>query len=116
MANCKIYHNPRCSKSRHALALLQSLELAPEVHRYLDVPLSVSDLKDLAKRLKCRAVDMMRAKDKRYDALGLNRDMMSEAQCFAAMAKYPELMERPIVVLGRKAVIARPPERVHDLL
>jgi arsenate reductase len=101
-----IYHNPRCSKSRITLALLKENSVNPEVVLYLDTPPDTRELKALLKKL--RLTDA-------YKASGLNKDSDDE-EILAAMAKYPKLIERPIVVKGRRAVLGRPPENVLELI
>ncbi|GIW45354.1 MAG: arsenate reductase [Candidatus Binatia bacterium] len=110
-----IYHNPRCAKSRQALALLQERGVPLEVVEYLKQPLRLEELKSLRKKLGLPAQEWVRRKEKEYAQAGLNASS-SEDEILAAMARYPILMERPIVVRGNKAVVGRPPERVLELL
>jgi arsenate reductase len=109
----KIYHNPRCSKSREALSLIQEQGLEPEVIEYLKTPPSASELKHLIELLKLRPRDIMRTKDANFEALALNLD--DDSAVIQALVEHPELIERPIVVQGSKAIVARPPERVREL-
>lgn len=110
-----IYHNPRCSKSRETLALLQDRGVEPEIVEYLkDVP-TVAVLKDLAGKLGVGARDMMRTKEADYKDRGL-KDVTDEDALFQAMTEAPKLIERPIVVNGGKARIGRPPESVLEIL
>lgn len=109
----KIYHNPRCSKSREALSLIEKHGLEPEVIEYLKTPPSASELKDLLKLLKLRPRDILRTKDADLEALALNLD--DDKAVIQTLVEHPELMERPIVVQGSKAVLARPPEKVREL-
>ncbi|MEM9988203.1 MAG: arsenate reductase (glutaredoxin) [Pseudomonadota bacterium] len=109
-----LYHNPRCSKSRQTLALLEEHGHSPEIVKYLETPLDVKDLKALAKKLNRTPREMMRVKEAIYKEEGL-KDADDEA-LFAAMAAYPILMERPILVNGAKAAIGRPPEAVLEIL
>ncbi|WP_141733689.1 arsenate reductase (glutaredoxin) [Oligoflexus tunisiensis] len=109
----KIYHNPRCSKSREALNLIKEQGVEPEVVEYLKTPPSAAELQDLLKLLKLRPRDIIRSKDESFAALKLNLD--DDKAVLAALVKHPELLERPIVVQGSQAVVARPPERVREL-
>ncbi len=110
-----IYHNGRCSKSRGALEILQEENIPHQVRWYLTEPLSEKELIELLKKLRIPARDLMR-KSEPFFKENLAGKELSEADCIAAMVAHPELIERPIVVNGRKAVIARPPERLHEIL
>ena len=110
-----IYHNPRCSKSRQALGLLKENGEDPDIIEYLRKPLGQAELTDLLKKLKIPAHDLLRTKEDEYSELGLSPDT-SEEDILTAIALNPILLERPIVVKGRKAVIGRPPELIEDLL
>ncbi|NOH62724.1 MULTISPECIES: arsenate reductase (glutaredoxin) [unclassified Vibrio] len=110
-----IYHNPRCSKSRQTLALLEEKNIQPEIIKYLDTPPSVAELKSLFAQLKLDNVRaMMRTKEDIYKELNL-ADATDE-QLFEAMAANPKLIERPIVVSNGQAKHGRPPEQVLDIL
>lgn len=109
----KIYHNPRCSKSREALSLIQEQGIEPEVIEYLKTPPDASELKDLLKLLRLRPRDIMRTKDANFEALGLNLD--DDKAVILALVQHPEFIERPIVVNGSTAIIARPSEKVREL-
>lgn len=112
-----IYHNPRCSKSRETLVLLQTNNIDPQVVKYLDEPLSVAQLKELYAQLGLSQVrDMMRTKEELYKELNLADSSLSDDALFAAMAEHPKLIERPIVVANGKARHGRPPEQVLDIL
>jgi len=117
MKNVTIYHNPRCSKSRETLALLEQHGVAPKVVLYLDTPPSASQLKTLLKELGFgSARDLMRKKEDLYKELKLADESLSEEQLLAALVEHPKLIERPIVVKGGKARIGRPPEQVLEIL
>ncbi|RRW34364.1 arsenate reductase (glutaredoxin) [Ectopseudomonas oleovorans] len=116
MTDLTLYHNPRCSKSRAALELLQARGLQPHVVRYLETPPSASELKSLLGKLGISARDLLRSGEDEYKTLGLSDANLSEAQLIEAMAKHPKLIERPILIAGDKAVIGRPPEKVLELL
>ncbi|GAB4307087.1 MAG: arsenate reductase (glutaredoxin) [Roseovarius sp.] len=111
----EIWHNPRCSKSRQALAALESRGLVPRVRRYLEQPPDAAELRSVQAALGLRAIDMMRRKEARFRELGLSPDDPDEV-LIAAMARHPELIERPVILAGGRAVIARPPERLAEIL
>ena len=111
----KIYHNPRCSKSRQALALLRENGVEPEVIEYLKTPPDAPALHDLLKKLGMAAHDILRTKEDAYNACGLSPES-PEAEILAAIGANPILLERPIIVKGNRAVIGRPPENVKALL
>lgn len=115
MTEVTVWHNPRCSKSRGACALLEERDLAVEVRRYLDEPPTRGELEEVLARLGLDDPrEMMRTGEARYRELGLadaDRDTLLDA-----MAAEPRLIERPIVIVGERAVIGRPPERVSELL
>ncbi|MGE8297261.1 MAG: arsenate reductase (glutaredoxin) [Pseudomonas sp.] len=116
MTDLTLYHNPRCSKSRGALELLEARGLQPRVVRYLETPPSASELKSLLGKLGITARDLLRTGEDEYKALSLSDTGLSEAQLIEAMVKHPKLIERPILIAGDKAVIGRPPEKVLELL
>lgn len=117
MKNVTIYHNPRCSKSRETLALLEQHGVQPEVVLYLDTPPSLEQLAELLQQLGfSSARDLMRKKEDLYKTLNLADDGLSEQQLLQALAANPKLIERPIVVKGQQARIGRPPEQVLDIL
>ena len=107
-----IWHNPRCSKSRQTLALLEGREV--EVRKYLEDAPSVDELRAAQAALGLRAIDMMRPKEALFKELGLTKDT-PEAALLDAMAAHPKLIERPVVIHGNKAMIGRPPEQVLEL-
>lgn len=112
-----IYHNPRCSKSRETLVLLQTKGVEPEVVKYLDEPLSVAQLKTLFTQLELNSVrQMMRTKEADYKEMNLADASVTDEQLFAAMVDNPKLIERPIVVANGKARHGRPPEKVLEIL
>jgi len=112
-----IYHNPRCSKSRETLALLQSRGIEPNIVVYLEQAPSVADIERLLGQLGLDDVRaMMRKGEDEYKTLGLDATDLGQTALIAALAAHPRLLERPIVVHGDRAVIGRPPERVLDIL
>ncbi|SMB83774.1 arsenate reductase [Pasteurella testudinis DSM 23072] len=113
----KILHNPRCSKSRETLNLLESRGIQPEIETYLNKRYSVAELQQLAEKLGIADVRaMMRVKDELYRTLGLDDPALSQAQLLQAIVEHSALLERPIVVNGDKAKIGRPPEAVLAIL
>ena len=115
MAKLTIYHNPRCSKSRETLALLEGRGLAPRIVKYLETPPTAAELADLVKMLGIRPEALVRKGEDVYKAKYAGRTL-SDAEWIAAMVEHPALIERPIVVAGNRAVIGRPPERVSAIL
>ena len=116
MTDLTLYHNPRCSKSRGALELLEARGLNPTVVRYLETPLNAAQLKTLLTKLRISARQLLRTGEDEYKALNLADTSLSEAQLIAAIAEHPKLMERPILETADKAVIGRPPENVLEIL
>lgn len=111
-----IYHNPRCSKSRQTLALLEERGVAFDVVRYLETPPSASALKSILSKLDMRPRDIIRKGEAPYKELGLDDAGKTDAALIKAMAENPILIERPIVVSGDKAAMGRPPEAVLTIL
>lgn len=113
----KIYHNPRCSKSRETLSLLQSNGVEPEVVLYLESPADAATLRQLLTMLgMSSARELMRQKEDLYQSLNLADSALSEEALIQAMVDNPKLMERPIVVANGQARIGRPPEAVLDIV
>ena len=111
-----IYHNPRCSKSRQTLEILESRSIEPAIVEYLKTPPSPDELKRILSMLGIGARDLLRTKEPEYKELGLDDLSLSEDVIIKAMVETPRLIERPIVVKDGKAVIGRPPEQVIDIL
>ncbi len=111
-----IFHNPRCSKSRQTLALLEERGIEPEVVRYLDAPPDMDTLRGLLRKLGLTARDLLRTGEEEYRALDLGRPDLDEEALLEAMAAHPRLIQRPIVVAGGKARLGRPPEAVLEIL
>lgn len=116
MTDLTLYHNPRCSKSRGALELLEARGLTPSVVRYLETPLNAAQIKALLAKLGISARQLLRTGEDEYKTLNLADATLSEAQLTAAIAAHPKLMERPILETADKAVIGRPPENVLEIL
>lgn len=113
----KIYHNPRCSKSRDTLSLLKSNGVEPEVVLYLDTPPDAQTLRQLLHMLgMSSARELMRQKEDLYKTLNLDNSSLTEAELVQAMVENPKLIERPIVVANGQARIGRPPEDVLEIL
>lgn len=111
-----LYHNPRCSKSRQALALLQEKGQQPEIKLYLEAPPSAAELKSLLAKLGLSARELLRKGEDVYKELNLRDEKLTEAALIKAMVNNPKLIERPIAIKGDKAVVGRPPENVLALL
>ncbi len=111
-----IYHNPRCSKSRQALQLLQKHGIEPEIVEYLECPPSVAELDGLLKMLKMEPRELLRKNEPEYKSAGLDDMSLSRRELLKCMAAHPRVIERPIVVADGRAVIGRPPENVLKLL
>lgn len=112
----KIYHNPRCSKSRQALQLLQEQGYAPEVIEYLKQPPSAEQLREIIKLLDITPRQLLRKQEDEFKAEGLDDPTVSDECIIAAMIRSPKLIERPILVASGKAAIGRPPEAVLTIL
>ena len=111
-----ILHNPRCSKSRETLALLQSRGIAPEVIEYLKTPPSEAELDGILKKLGKEPREAMRKQEAPYKDLGLDNPALSRGELIKAMVENPVLIERPIVMANGQARIGRPPEAVLEIL
>ncbi|WP_238085384.1 arsenate reductase (glutaredoxin) [Pseudescherichia vulneris] len=112
-----IYHNPRCSKSRETLSLLQSRGVEPQVVLYLETPPDAATLRHLLQMLNLSSArDLMRQKEDLYRTLNLADSTLSEEALIQAMVENPKLIERPIVVKRGQARIGRPPEQVLEIL
>ena len=112
----KIYHNPRCTKSRQTLALIQEAGVEPEIIEYLQTPPSAKELDAILRALDMQPTEIMRTKESLYKELGLKDQKLSRKEAIAVLVENPKLIERPIVVNGKQAVIGRPPENVRKLL
>jgi len=111
-----IYHNPRCSKSRQTLALLEERGIAPRIVEYLKTPPTAAELKTILKKLGLKPRDILRQGEPRYAELGLEDRDVDDDTLITLMVANPILIERPIVVRGNKAAIGRPPETVLEIL
>jgi arsenate reductase len=118
MSNDKvvIYHNPKCSKSRETLQILQDNNIEPEIIDYLENPPTAQVLKNIIAILGVSARDLMRSTEPAHKEANLEDDSLSDDDIIAAICKYPALLQRPIVVSGNKAIIGRPPVRVLEII
>ncbi|MDT4858224.1 Arsenate reductase [compost metagenome] len=116
MSQLTLFHNPRCSKSRGALELLEARGLQPQIVRYLETPPSAAELKALLQKLGIGARQLLRSGEDEYKSLNLADPSLSEDALIQAMVEHPKLIERPILIAGDKAVIGRPPEKVLEIL
>lgn len=116
MDDTRLYHNPRCSKSRGALELLNERGIEPQVIAYLETPPTAEELRELLRMLGLPARALLRSGEDEYEALGLADPALSEDALIATMVAHPRLIERPIFVHHGRAVIGRPPEQVLILL
>jgi len=110
-----IWHNPRCSKSRQTMEILTEKGVEAEVVKYLESTPSVQDITEVLKKLGMTARELMRTKEDEYKELNLKEEN-DEAKLIEAMASHPKLIERPIVIVGDRAVLGRPPEKVLELI
>ncbi len=116
MTELILYHNPRCSKSRSALELLEQRGLSPSVIRYLETPPSAAELQQILARLGISPRQLLRSGEEEYKTLNLADPTPTDGQIIDAMVAHPKLIERPILVAGDVAVIGRPPEKVLEIL
>lgn len=116
MGQVTIYHNPRCSKSRETLALLESRGVTPRVIEYLQTPPSKSELDRILKLLNLEPRALIRKQEPEYRELKLDNEALTREQLIAAMVAHPRLIERPIVLANGKAALGRPPANVVAIL
>jgi arsenate reductase len=116
MNDVTLYHNPRCSKSRETLALLEAHGIRPRIVHYLETPPDTSTLRQLLELLAIEPRALLRTREPEYQTLGLDNTALGDDELIAALAANPKLLERPIVIRGNRAIIGRPPERVLELL
>lgn len=116
MTDITLYHNPRCSKSRAALALLEENEVNPNLVLYLENPPTAQELQELLDKLNLKLDGIIRRGEPEYDELGLGDSSLSDSIKLDLVCKHPKLIQRPIAVRGDRAIIGRPPENVLQLL
>ena len=112
----KIYHNPKCSKSRSALELIQQKQLTVEIIEYLQFPPHAKELADIIKKLGVTAREIIRVNEEPYERLGLSNPKLNESELLEAISLNPILLERPIVILNGKAALGRPLENIEKIL
>lgn len=116
MSKVTILHNPRCSKSRQTLTLLEQNNIQPEIVEYLKQPLTAEQLSEVKNKLGINSfIEMMRIKEPEFKEAGLDKNTSNEDELVSAMVTYPKLVERPIVITEQSAKIGRPPEQVLEL-
>ena len=115
MSEVQIWHNPRCSKSRAAMTLLEENGVEAEVVKYLDADLDEAMIKELLLKLDIDAIDLMRTKEDIFKELKLE-NVGDEGVLIRAMTRFPKLIERPIIIKGNRAVIGRPAEKIMEFL
>jgi arsenate reductase len=115
MPRTVIYHNPRCSKSRETLALLQEHDVEPEIIEYLKTPPTAAQLDEILRLLKLEPRQLMRSGESEYVELGLDDPALDRAQLIKAMVEHPRLIQRPIVLNRGRAALGRPPQQVLEL-
>ena len=106
--------HPRCGKSRETLAIIKSMGIEPEIIEYLKTPLKEDSIRKILKKLNAEPINIIRRKEAKD--LGLDLKVMSSTELIKSMAKYPIIIERPIVIKGKKGLIGRPPEKVTEIL
>jgi arsenate reductase len=116
MSKVTLYHNPRCSKSRQTLGLLQERGVEAEIIEYLETPPDAAQLEDILQRLGMEPRQLLRSGEPEYRELGLDNTDLSRAQLVQAMVAHPKLIQRPIVLHGDRAALGRPPEQVLDII
>lgn len=112
----RIYHNPRCSKSRQTLELLLERGFEPVVIEYLKTPPSIGELDDILNKLSISPRELMRSNEAEYKALKLDRPELERQQLIQALHDHPKLLQRPVVVTPQSAAVGRPPEKVLEIL
>jgi len=112
----QIYHNPRCSKSRQTLALIEEKGLSPEIILYLENTPNEKEIESLLNKLGLSARQLLRKGEEAYKENKLSNTELSEQALIIKMRQFPKLIERPIVVKGDKAILGRPPENVLELI
>jgi len=110
------YHNPRCSKSREGLKIIQKAKLKVQIKEYLKEAISESELKSLLKKLDKPVTSIIRKKESLYKEMNLQEELLSESDYINLICKTPQLLERPILVINEKAVIGRPSEEISKLI
>ena len=115
MAEIKIYHKPTCATSRKGLKYLEEKGVDFEIVKFFDTPFTKTKLKSLIKKTGMKAEELLRTRDKQYKELDFKNKKYTQAQIIDFMLANPNLIERPIVERGDKAVLAKPPEKIEEL-
>jgi arsenate reductase len=110
------YHNPKCSKSMEGLEILKQNQIKVKIKLYLSEKISFIEIKNIIKKLEINAIDIVRLKEKIIKDENINFSNMSDTEIINTLVKYPILIERPIIVTGKKAIIGRPPELIKNFL
>lgn len=110
-----IYHNPRCGKSRDCLAFLETSDKKFEIIKYLETPLSLNELKEIIRKLDINPLELIRKNESIWKE-NFKGKMLTDSEIIQTMVDYPILMERPIVVYNDKAIIARPLEKINEII
>ncbi|RDX37467.1 arsenate reductase (glutaredoxin) [Kangiella sp. HD9-110m-PIT-SAG07] len=116
MSDFNILHNPRCSKSRQTLELLQENGVEPTIVKYLETPPSEQEISNIVKLLGVKPRDILRKKEAEYKESGLDNQELNDQEVIKLMVKYPKVIERPIVYSGNAAAVGRPPENVLNII
>lgn len=116
MSEFVMLHNPRCSKSRETLQLLQQNDVQPQIIEYLKQPPAADELRAILRKLDRRPGELIRTKEAVYKELGLAQKDLSDDELIQIMTEHPKLIERPVVIRGDDARVGRPPEQVLELL
>ncbi|GAA4348473.1 arsenate reductase (glutaredoxin) [Kangiella taiwanensis] len=116
MSDFSILHNPRCSKSRQTLELLQENGVEPTIVKYLETPPSEHEIRNIVKLLGVSPRDILRKKEAEYKEAGLDNADLNDDQVISLMVQYPKVIERPIVYSGKAAAVGRPPENVLNII
>tara|TARA_Y100001970_G_C13852602_1_gene660057 strand:- start:148 stop:501 length:354 start_codon:yes stop_codon:yes gene_type:complete len=116
MKEVKIYHNPRCSKSRQALQILRDNNINPKIIEYLKTPPQKDEIKNISELLSLRPKEFTRKSEKEFKENNFSEVIDQDDKIIEAMTRYPKIIERPIIIIGSKAIIGRPPENVLKIL
>jgi len=116
MHKIKIYHNPRCSKSREALQIIKDNNLEPEIKLYLEEKITLNELSNILDMLGLQPRDIIRTNEEEYKINNLQDSCHTRNDLLNFMINFPKLIERPIIIMGNNAVLGRPPENVYKLL
>ncbi len=116
MSDIKIYHNPRCSKSREALKLIKDKGIDPEIIDYLKLVPSEDDIRKILNKLDIDPIELVRKGEQAYKNQTMSERPLNDQEIIRMLHEFPKTIERPIIIKNNKAIIARPPERVLDFI